>query len=75
MEDNKLKEFIDGYETPTTSEIYTNIISEFGDIIHWETLFIIHGKVEQAFGVYNININKIASLREWVKKTKTISFT
>lgn len=32
MEDNKLKEFIDGYETYTTSDIYTNIISEFGDI-------------------------------------------
>ena len=32
MEDNKLKEFIDGYETHTTSDIYTNIISEFGDI-------------------------------------------
>ena len=32
MEDNKLKEFIDGYETQTKSDIYTNIISEFGDI-------------------------------------------
>jgi transcriptional regulator PpsR len=32
LEDNKLKEFIDGYETQTKSDIYTNIISEFGDI-------------------------------------------
>ena len=32
MEDNKLKEFIEGYENSTTSDIYTNIISEFGDI-------------------------------------------
>ena len=32
MEDNKLKEFIDGYEPQTKSDIYTNIISEFGDI-------------------------------------------
>mgnify|MGYP005728109491 FL=1 len=55
--------------------LFPKVFSEFGDIIHWETLFIIHGKVEQAFGVYNININKIASLREWVEKTKAISFT
>ena len=32
MEDNKLKEFIESYENRTTSDIYTNIISEFGDI-------------------------------------------
>ena len=55
--------------------LFPKVFSEFSDIIHWETLFIIHGKVEQAFGVYNININKIASLREWVEKTKAISFT
>ena len=55
--------------------LFPKVFSEFGDIIHWETLFIIHGKVEQAFGVYNININKIASLREWVEKTKAIRFT
>ena len=54
--------------------LFPKVFSEFGDIIHWETLFIIYGKVEQAFGVYNINIDKIASLREWVEKTKAISF-
>jgi transcriptional regulator with PAS, ATPase and Fis domain len=32
LEDNKLKEFMEGYENSTTSDIYTNIISEFGDI-------------------------------------------
>ncbi len=32
MEDNKLKEFIEDYENCTASDIYTNIISEFGDI-------------------------------------------
>ena len=32
MEDNKLKEFIEDYENCKTSDIYTNIISEFGDI-------------------------------------------
>ena len=32
MEDNKLKEFMEGYENSTTSDIYTNIISELGDI-------------------------------------------
>ena len=32
MEDNKLKEFMEGDENSTTSDIYTNIISELGDI-------------------------------------------
>ena len=54
--------------------LFPKVFSEFGDIVHWETLFIIYGKVEEAFGVYNINIEKMTSLREWVKKTKTISF-
>jgi hypothetical protein len=54
--------------------LFPKVYSEFGDIVHWETLFIIYGKVEEAFGVYNINIEKMTSLREWVKKTKTISF-
>ena len=54
--------------------LFPKVFAEFGDIFHWETLFIIYGKVEASFGVYNININKMVSLREWVKKTKSVSF-
>ena len=53
--------------------LFPKVFSEFGDIIHWETLFIIHGKIERSFGVCSVNINKIASLREWVRKTKKVS--
>ncbi|MDB9871350.1 DNA polymerase III subunit alpha [bacterium] len=54
--------------------LFPKVFAEFGDIINWETLFIIYGKVEVSFGVYNINIDKMVSLREWVKKTKSVSF-
>ena len=54
--------------------LFPKVFAEFGDIINWETLFIIYGKVEASFGVYNINIDKMVSLREWVKKTKSVSF-
>ncbi len=54
--------------------LFPKVFAEFGDIMNWETLFIIYGKVEASFGVYNINVDKMVSLREWVKKTKSVSF-
>ena len=41
---------------------------KFGDLLYWETLFIIRGTVEKSFGVYNIVIEKIASLQQWVHR-------
>jgi len=55
--------------------LFPKVFAEFGDLSHWETLFIVYGKVEASFGVYNINIDKMVSLREWVKKTKSVSFS
>ena len=55
--------------------LFPKVFAEFGDIINWETLFIIYGKVEQSFGVCSINIHKIASLKEWVGRTKAMGFS
>jgi error-prone DNA polymerase len=46
---------------------------EFGDLLHWETLFILRGKVEESFGVYTITIEKLASLPGAVQKQKRLA--
>ncbi len=50
--------------------LFPNVFKKFGDMFHWETLFIIRGKVEQSFGVYSINIEKVTSLQDWVQRFK-----
>ena len=55
--------------------LFPKVLAEFGDILNWETLFIIRGKVEQSFGICSITINKIASLKEWVSKTRAVGFS
>jgi len=55
--------------------LFPKIFAEFGDIINWETLFIIYGTVEQSFGVCSINIKKIASLKEWVGRANAMGFS
>ena len=62
MEDNKLKEFIDGYETHTTSDIYTNIISEFGDI---NILLDSRGKILQ---IKTPEGSILKNLNSWINK-------
>ena len=37
--------------------------------INWEKLFIIRGLVEKSFGVYSITIQKMASIKQWVKRS------
>jgi len=52
--------------------LFPEVFREFGDMLHWETLFIIRGIVEESFGVYTITIEKMASLQQWVKKLNQI---
>jgi len=35
---------------------------EFGDLLNWETLFVIRGKVEEAYHTYTITVDKLARL-------------
>jgi len=48
--------------------LFPNIFKEFGDLLHWETLFIIRGTVEESFGVYSVNIEKMGSLQQWLHR-------
>jgi len=48
--------------------LFPEVFQEFGDLFHWETLFIIRGTVEESFGVYSVTIEKLASLQQWVHR-------
>ncbi len=50
--------------------LFPDVFLEFGDMLHWETLFIIRGIVEDSFGVCTVTIEKLASLQQWVKNLK-----
>ncbi len=40
----------------------------FNDLVRWERLFLIRGKVEEAWGVYTVTIEKLAGLRRVMEK-------
>ena len=48
--------------------LFPETFQEFGDILHWENLFIIRGTVEESFGVHSITIEKMGSLQQWVRR-------
>ena len=48
--------------------LFPESFKKFGDLLYWETLFIIRGTVEKSFGVYNIIIEKMASLQQWMQR-------
>ncbi len=48
--------------------MFPNIYQEFGDLLHWETLFVIRGKVEEAYQTYTVTVEKLASLQRTVEK-------
>ena len=50
--------------------LFPESFSKYGDLLHWEKLFLIRGTVEEAFGVYSITIEKLASLPQSVDKIK-----
>ena len=62
MEFITLEDETDIYECVMFPDAFT----QYGDLLNWEKLLIIHGKVEKAFGVYAITINKIASIQKIV---------
>ena len=41
---------------------------QFNDLVRWERLFLIRGKVESAWGVHTVTIAKLASLARTMEK-------
>ncbi len=64
MEFLTLEDETDIYECVLFPESYR----EYGDLLNWEKLFLIRGKVEESFGVYTITIEKLASLPALMRK-------
>ena len=56
----------DLYECVMFPETYKT----FGDLLNWETLFLIQGKVEEAYSVYTVTIEKLISLTQMIKRIK-----
>ncbi len=48
--------------------MFPEVYKEFGDLLNWETLFVIRGKVEEVYGTYTVTVEKLASLQRTVEK-------
>ena len=48
--------------------LFPDIFKQFSDLVHWESLFIVKGKVDKSFGFYNIIIEKMASIEQWINQ-------
>lgn len=47
--------------------LFPDVFREYGDLIYWEKLFLIRGKIEESFGVHTVTIEKMASLSTMFK--------
>jgi len=48
--------------------MFPKVFEEYGDLLHWESLFVLQGKVEQEWGYYTVTIQKLGSLPKIVEK-------
>lgn len=42
--------------------LFPEVFRKYGDLLHWEKLFLLRGTVEEAFGVFSVTIEKLTSL-------------
>jgi error-prone DNA polymerase len=42
--------------------LFPEAFQKYGDLLLWENLFILRGKVEESFGVISVTIEKLGSL-------------
>jgi error-prone DNA polymerase len=50
--------------------MFPDAFQKYGDLLLWENLFILRGKVEESFGVISVTIEKLGSLSAMIKKLK-----
>ena len=44
----------------------------FNDLVRWEKLFLVRGQVEEAWGVYTINIEQLDSLAQLLERSRRV---
>lgn len=42
--------------------LFPEVFRKYGDLLHWEKLFLLRGTVEEVFGVFTITIEKLSSI-------------
>lgn len=47
--------------------LFPNVFQQYGDLLLWENLFLLRGKVEKSFGVITVTIEKLGSLSKMAK--------
>ncbi|MCJ7802515.1 MAG: hypothetical protein MUP82_09205, partial [Candidatus Marinimicrobia bacterium] len=48
--------------------LFPEVFRKYGDLLHWEKLFLLRGTVEEAFGVYSVTVEKLISLPRNIDK-------
>lgn len=48
--------------------LFPEVFRKYGDILHWEKLFLLRGTVEEAFGVFTITVERLVSLPRNIEK-------
>jgi len=48
--------------------MFPQVYQQYGDLLNWEKLFIVRGKVEEAWGVYTLTVEKLLSLPRYFEK-------
>jgi DNA-directed DNA polymerase III PolC len=48
--------------------LFPEVFREYGDLLHWEKLFLLRGTVEEAFGVFSVTVEKLISLPKNIEK-------
>jgi len=70
VKDGKTMEFLTLEDETNIYEcvLFPDVYKKYADLLLWENLFILRGKVEAAFGVHTVTIEKLASLSTLAKK-------
>ena len=48
--------------------LFPKVFREYGDLLHWEKLFLLRGTVDETFGVFSVTVEKLVSLPRNIEK-------
>ena len=53
--------------------LFPEVFRKYGDLLHWEKLFLLRGTVEESFGVFSITVGKLISLPKNIDKISHVT--